>query len=191
MVITACTGAVAGSPGLSSAFIASVSELSASLGWALSKVRTAPVPCVAGAPGHRARGHRFPGQERRVAVAVRRHGQPQRPHAGRFRPANPLGLVCRPGSAAQFWLPRADASSGRTASTTGDVTSERLSVIVFCAVAPASRAAETELPGIHNAGCPPSSAGHLPMKPFRTASEPAGLTLTSMQWSPTGPAEEL
>ena len=51
MVTTACTGAVAASPGLSSAFIASVSELSASLGCALNRLRTAPVPCVAGAPG--------------------------------------------------------------------------------------------------------------------------------------------
>ena len=51
--------------------------------------------------------------------------------------------------------------------------------------------ADTELPGIHNAGWPPSSAGHLPMKPATTASEPAGLTVTSIQWSPTGAAEEL
>jgi hypothetical protein len=71
------------------------------------------------------------------------------------------------------------------------VTSEWLSVTVFCAVAPASRAAEIELLGIHSAGWPPSSAGHLPMKPLSTASELAGLTLTTMQWSPTGPADLL
>ncbi len=63
--------------------------------------------------------------------------------------------------------------------------------MVFWPVAAASRAAEIELPGIHNAGCPPNSAGHLPMKPLSTASEPAALTLATMQWSPTGPADEL
>ena len=62
-------------------------------------------------------------------------------------------------------------SSGRTASKTGDVTRERLSLMVFWPAAPARRAAEIELPGIHNAGWPPNSAGHLPMKPLRTASD--------------------
>ncbi len=64
---------------------------------------------------------------------------------------------------------------------TGDVTSEWLSVMVFWPAVAASRAAETELPGIHNAGWPPKSEGHLPTNPFSTASEPAGLTLTTMQ----------
>ena len=44
------TGADAASPGLSSVFIASVSELSANFGWAPVKVRRAAVPWVAGAP---------------------------------------------------------------------------------------------------------------------------------------------
>src|SRR6201999_586207 len=113
------------------------------------------------------------------------------PQAGKFNPANAFGLVCSPGSAAQFWLDRAGASSGRIASSTGEVASEWLSVIVFWALAPASRAAEIELPGIHSAGWPPRSAGHLPMKPLRTASEPAGLTLTTMQRSPIVPDVEL
>ena len=101
------------------------------------------------------------------------------PQAGRFNPANEFGLVCRPGSVAHFWFAELHvASSGRTASTTGDVTSERLSVMVFLPAAAVSRAAETELPGIHSAGSLPRSAGHFPMKPSTTASEPADLTLT-------------
>ncbi len=113
------------------------------------------------------------------------------PQVGMFKPDNAFGLVCKPGNVAQFWLARACVSSGRTASNTGDVTSERLSLMVFWPAAPARRASEIELPGIHSAGWPPNSAGHLPMKPLRTASAAAGLTLTSMQWSPTGPADWL
>ncbi len=54
------------------------------------------------------------------------------------------------------------------ASSTGEVTNERLSLTVL-APAPASRrASETELAGIHIAGRSPSSAGHWPMKPLTT-----------------------
>ena len=93
---------------------------------------------------------------------------------------------------AQFWLDSACCSSGRTASNTGDVTSERLSLIVFWPVAAASRAADTELPGIHNAGCAPSSR-----RPLADEAGDDGVgagrfdVQTTMQWSPTGPAEEL
>src|SRR6202044_260565 len=77
------------------------------------------------------------------------------------------------------------------ASTTGEVTSDRLSVTVSLPAAAVSRAADTELPGIHSAGRCPSSPGHFPMKPSTTASEPADLTPTETQWSPTGAAMEL
>ena len=54
------------------------------------------------------------------------------------------------------------------ASSTGEVTNDRLSLTV-CAPAVASRrASETELAGIHSAGRSPSSAGQLPMKPLTT-----------------------
>ncbi len=123
VVITACTGAVAASPGLSSVFIASVSELSASLGCAPSSVRIAPVPWVAGAPGGAdAAATASPAKNDASPLPFIGSASRSDPHAGKFNPANAFGLVCSPGSAAQFWLARACPSSGRTASTTGDVT---------------------------------------------------------------------
>ena len=50
MVTTACTGAAAGSFAFSSASIAVVALLSASLGWADISVFTAPVPALGAAP---------------------------------------------------------------------------------------------------------------------------------------------
>ena len=77
------------------------------------------------------------------------------------------------------------------ASRTGELTSDRLSLIVFAPAAASSRAADTELAGIHRAGRSPSSAGQLPAKPPTTCSEPAGLTPTATQRSPTGSAVSL
>ena len=105
MVITACTGAPAASPGLTSAFIASVSELSASFGWALSKARTAPAPCVAGAPGGaEAAATASPAKNEASPSPPMGSASRSEPHAGKFKPANEFGFICRPGSAAQLWL---------------------------------------------------------------------------------------
>ncbi len=132
MVITACTGAVAGSPGFSSVFIASVNELSASLGCALNRERTAPVPWGTGAPGGTdAAATASPARNDASPLPPIGSASRSDPHAGKFNPANAFGLVCSPGSVAQFCLARAGASSGRTASTTGELTSEWLSLIVF------------------------------------------------------------
>ena len=77
------------------------------------------------------------------------------------------------------------------ASTTGELTSERLSLTVSSPATASRRACETELPGIHSAGRSPSSAGQLPMKPLTTWSDSAGLTSMATQRSPTGLAVSL
>ncbi len=192
MVTTACTGAVATSPGLSSVSIAAVKESSASLGRAPIRVRTAPIPAVAGAPaGADAAATASPAKYAASPLPLLGIASRSDPQAGKSKPDNEFGLVCRPGNAAQFWLARACCNSGRTASNTGDITSERLSLMAWLPAAPVSRAAEMELLGIHNPGWPPSSVGHLPMKPLMTASEPAEVTATATQRSPTGPADAL
>jgi hypothetical protein len=59
-------------------------------------------------------------------------------------------------------------SCGRIASTTGELTSERLSSTVSSPATASSRACEIELPGIHSAGRSPSSAGQVSTKPLIT-----------------------
>ena len=117
---------------MSSAFIASVSVLSASLGCAPISVRTAPTPWVGGAPvGTEAAATASPASDVASALALLGSASRSEPHAGKFRPPNEFGLVCSPGSAAQLWFASAGCNSGRTASSTGDVTNERLSVMAF------------------------------------------------------------
>jgi hypothetical protein len=84
-------------------FIASVSELSASLGCALSNVRTAPVPWVGGAPwGADAAATASPAKNEASPLPFIGSASRSDPQAGKFNPASAFGLVCNPGSAAQF-----------------------------------------------------------------------------------------
>src|SRR5262249_38226319 len=149
---------------------------SASLGWPEISVRTAALPSVGGAPGG-AESAATASAARYAASLLPPSGNANRsdPQAGSFSPVNPSGLLCSSGSVDHFWPPRARCGPGRPASTTGEVTNDRLPVMVSLPAAAVSRAADTELPGIHSAGRWPRSAGQFPMKPSTTASEPADL----------------
>ena len=183
----ACTGAAAGSPSARSAVQAVSAVLSVSLGWPATSVLTAPRPAVAGAPG---------GAEAAATASAARYeaslspttGSASRsePHPGRFTASSAVGLACRPGNAAQLCWDSASLSCGRTASTTGELTSERASLTLSLPAAACSRAAETELAGIHSAGRSPRSPGQSPMNPDTTASEPPWVTVIFTQRSPTG-----
>src|SRR5689334_10655839 len=132
VVTTACTGALAGSPALVSASIAVDHLLSASLGWPPTRLLTAPVPAVGGWPdgaaaAATASAARYDASLSPLDGIASRSG----PQPGRFSPSNELGLVCRPGRVPQFCCAIASLSCGRIASTTGEVTSERLSLTVL------------------------------------------------------------
>ena len=74
---------------------------------------------------------------------------------------------------------------------TGEVTSDRASLTICLPTALCSRADGIELAGIHSAGRPPSSAGHVPVRPLMTASESPTVTVTFTHLSPTGEASAL
>ena len=116
-------------------------------------MRTAPLPSVGGAPAG-AEPAATASPARYAASLLPPSGNANRsdPQDGSFSPANPSDLLCSSGSDAHFWPPRLRCSSGRTARTTGEVTNDRLSLIVSFPAAAVSRAADTELPGIHSAG---------------------------------------
>ena len=185
-------GAAAGSVAFSSASSAVDALLSASFGWPAISVLTAPAPALAGAPA---------GADAAATASAARYdaslsplsGSDSRsePQPGRFRPSSAAGLVCSDGQCAPILLRQSALSCGRMASSTGEVTSERLSLMVWAPADASSRAAETELAGIHSAGRSPRSAGQLPMKPLTTWSGSAGLTPTLTHRSPTGAAVSL
>ena len=122
--------------------------LSASLGWPDISVLTAPMPALAGARRRRCRGDRLGGEVGGVAVAAQRQCQPQR-RPSRAGSARSARSGCSAGSAEcpNSVVPRAVLSCGRTASRTGEVTSERLSLTVLLPAAASSRAWDTELAG--------------------------------------------
>ena len=160
--------------------------LSASLGWPATSVLTAPRPAVAGAPA---------GREAAATASAARYeaslspttGSASRsePQPGRFTASSAVGLACRPGSATRTCWDSASLSCGRTASTTGNLTSERASLTLSAGGGLQPARPRRSWPG-STARALTEVAGQSPMNPDTTASEPPWVTVIFTQRSPTG-----
>ncbi|CQA03861.1 Uncharacterised protein [Mycobacteroides abscessus] len=163
--------------------MASATLLAGSFGAVAAKEPAAPAPSSGESPG-RTLAAATASAASCAASALPLDGRASRsePQPGRPTPSSEFGTFCSAGTSAQLLsFGMAWRNFGVTAMTTGVLTRLRLSLTILVLEAAFRRAEEIELPGIHNAGCSPSSAGHWPVSPLITLAESAGRTDTVKQ----------